>query len=479
MYETHFGLGERPFQLTPDPRFWFETATHGKAMAYLGYGLAQGEGFIVITGDVGAGKTTLVGHLVETLDTRRLRVLHIVSTAVEPHDLLRVVAGQLGVDAQGLTKAALLGAIERALNGVARDGRRILLIVDEAQALPLASLEELRMLSNFQAGGHALLQILLVGQPEFRERLLGSAAVEQLRQRIIAIHHLDPMEPEEVPDYIAHRLAVAGWTGRPDFAADAFDALYAASGGVPRRLNVLAGRVLLQAAIEGVELIGQATVESVAADMAADMGGLVDRDPAEMFSASAMNAPQPIAAPSAPQQPAAPFLNPSPVSATPRPGAMFGAGTLGSAAPNGGGAPMGGSLRSGLNGAGAPMPTPAPSDPITRTPVMPEAETAQRGTHRVVAPPPAPEPVSLRPIPEPQAAAPVAAEAPQAPPAPAPSDNALQERVAQLEARLEQQEAALRRVLTLLVDWTEIDNRGEARREAATTIRTGAWGHAA
>ena len=141
MYETHFGLGERPFQLTPDPRFWFETATHGKAMAYLGYGLAQGEGFIVITGDVGAGKTTLVGHLVETLDSRRLRVLHIVSTAVDPDDLLRVVAGQLSVDSHGLSKAALLSAIERALNGIARDGRRILLIVDEAQALPLASLE--------------------------------------------------------------------------------------------------------------------------------------------------------------------------------------------------------------------------------------------------------------------------------------------------------------------------------------------------
>jgi hypothetical protein len=133
---------------------------------------------------------------------------------------------------------------------------------------------------------------------------------------------------------------------------------------------------------------------------------------------------------------------------------------------------MGGTLRSGLNGAAAPMPTPAPSDPITRTPVMPEGETAPRGTHRVVAPPPAPEPVSLRPIPEPQTAA-------ETPAAPAPSNSALEDRVAQLEARLEQQEAALRRVLTLLVDWTEIDNRGDARREAAATIRTGAWGHAA
>ncbi|WP_433911435.1 ExeA family protein [Sphingomonas yabuuchiae] len=435
MYETHFGLGERPFQLTPDPRFWFQTATHGKAMAYLGYGLAQGEGFIVITGDVGAGKTTLVGHLVETLDTKRLRVLHIVSTAVEPQDLLRVLAGQLGVDAQGLTKAALLTAIERALNGVAREGRRILLIVDEAQALPLASLEELRMLSNFQAGGHALLQILLVGQPEFRERLLGSAAVEQLRQRVIAIHHLDPMEPEEVPDYIAHRLAIAGWTGRPDFAADAFDALYDASGGVPRRLNVLAGRVLLQAAIEGVELIGRQTVESVAADMAADMG-------------AGREAPMPIAAE---PEPVAPIFNTSARLGDP----LFSAGTL----------------RSGLNLNGHA------ADPITR--VMAESPEAPRGTHRVVAPPPAPEPVSLRPIPEPAAPPPPVVEEKPAPAAEPSPVAALETRVAQLEARLEQQEAALRRVLTLLVDWSEIDNRGEVRREAGATIRPGAWGHAA
>ncbi len=448
MYETHFGLGERPFQLTPDPRFWFQTATHGKAMAYLGYGLAQGEGFIVITGDVGAGKTTLVGHLVETLDTKRLRVLHIVSTAVEPQDLLHVLAGQLDVDAQSLSKAALLASIERALNGVAREGRRILLIVDEAQALPLASLEELRMLSNFQVGGHALLQILLVGQPEFRERLLGSAAIEQLRQRVIAIHHLDPMEPEEVPDYIAHRLAVAGWTGRPDFAADAFDALYDASGGVPRRLNVLAGRVLLQAAIEGVELIGRQTVESVAADMAADMGMAMD---------GGREAPMPIA----PEpEPVAPIFNTSARLGDP----LFSAGTL----------------RTGLGLNGHATVAAAQPDPITR--VMPESEAVSRSAHRVVAPPPAPEPVSLRPIPEPVAPPPpVAEETPVAAERPAePSPiAALENRVAQLEARLEQQEAALRRVLTLLVDWSEIDNRAEIHREAGPTIRPGAWGHAA
>ena len=241
MYDDHFGLSGRPFQLTPDPRFWFETATHRKAMAYLGYGLAQGEGFIVITGDIGAGKTTLVGHLMDTVDHQSLNAVRIVSTAIEPADLLRIVAHALGVNPSGLEKGELLLAIERGLHAVARTGKRTLLIVDEAQALPVASLEELRMLSNFQAGGHAMLQIVLLGQPEFRDRLHGEDRLEQLRQRVIAIHHLDPMEEHEVADYIAHRLAIVGWAGRPDFTESAFAAFYRGSAGVPRRLNLLAG----------------------------------------------------------------------------------------------------------------------------------------------------------------------------------------------------------------------------------------------
>ena len=271
MYDDHYGLTERPFQLTPDPRFWFDTATHRKAMAYLGYGLAQGEGFIVVTGDIGAGKTTLVGHLLDTMDRQALNPLHIVSTAIEADDLLRIVATQLGVDPANLAKAQLLTAIERGLHAVARTGRRTLLIVDEAQALAVSALEELRMLSNFQAGGHPLLQILLLGQPEFRERLHGSDRLEQLRQRVIAIHHLDPMEPDEVADYIGHRLSVVGWQGRPDFVEDAFTALYRGSGGVPRRLNQLAGRVMLHAAIEGRDVIDGAMVDAVVADLQSDL----------------------------------------------------------------------------------------------------------------------------------------------------------------------------------------------------------------
>jgi putative secretion ATPase (PEP-CTERM system associated) len=278
MYNEHYGLSGRPFQLTPDPKFWYETATHRKAMAYLGYGLAQGEGFIVVTGDIGAGKTTLMGHLLGGIDRGRLNPITITSTAIEADDLLRIVATALGVDPAGLAKAQLLTAIERGLHAVARTGRRTLLIVDEAQALPVSALEELRMLSNFQAGGgHALLQIVLLGQPEFRDRLHGSDRLEQLRQRVIAIHHLDPMNEDEVADYVAHRLAIVGWQGRPDFADDAFAALYRGSAGVPRRLNQLAGRVMLFAAMSNLDLIDAGVVDTVLADMHADLPLLAAR----------------------------------------------------------------------------------------------------------------------------------------------------------------------------------------------------------
>ncbi len=297
MYDEHYGLTGRPFQLTPDPKFWFETATHRKAMAYLGYGLAQGEGFIVITGDIGAGKTTLVGHLMDTIDHQRLNAIKLVSTAIEADDLLRIVATELRVDPAGLSKAELLTAIERGLHAVARTGKRTLLIVDEAQALPVDALEELRMLSNFQAGGHALLQIVLLGQPEFRDRLHGSERLEQLRQRVIAIHHLDPMEEHEVSDYLAHRLTVVGWTGNPDFTEDAFEAFFTGSAGVPRRLNQLAGRVMLHAAIDDLSVIDGDTVRAVQRDLEGDLPMLAtDKGKGARIAEAA---PEPTAAPRA------------------------------------------------------------------------------------------------------------------------------------------------------------------------------------
>ena len=171
MYSEHYGLTGKPFQLTPDPRFYFDSQTHRKAMAYLGYGIAQGEGFIVITGDIGAGKTTLVAHLMATIDRSLLTTIQIGSTQVDGEDMLRLTAQGLGLATEGLAKAQLIERIERALLTNVRAGKRTLLIIDEAQNLPLAALEELRMLSNFQSGGGALVQIFLLGQPEFRARL--------------------------------------------------------------------------------------------------------------------------------------------------------------------------------------------------------------------------------------------------------------------------------------------------------------------
>ncbi len=267
MYTDHYGLTTAPFQLTPDARFWFESGTHKKAMAYLGYGLAQNEGFIVVTGDIGAGKTTLVGHLMASIDPARLQAFKIVSTQVAGDDMLRLAAQSFGLPTEGVEKAQLLGRIERYLLDTGRGGRRTLLIVDEAQNLPVESLEELRMLSNFQADGQALLQIFLLGQPEFRDRLNASPSLEQMRQRVIATHHLDPMVADETLPYLEHRLKLAGWTGNPQFTADAAAALHTASGGLPRKLNTLATRTLLMGSIETATVIDGALVGRVLKDL--------------------------------------------------------------------------------------------------------------------------------------------------------------------------------------------------------------------
>ena len=269
MYTDRYGLTGQPFQLTPDARFWFDSRTHRKAMAYLGYGLAQGEGFIVVTGEIGAGKSTLVGHLMANIDPARLNAISLVSTQVEGDDMLRLVAQRLGLDTGAVEKARLLDAVEQQLEAELNAGRRTLLIVDEAQNLPVSALEELRMLSNFQVGGRALLQTLLLGQPEFRDKL-ASPGLEQLRQRVIATHHLDAMGADEVESYVRHRLILVEWQGEPDFDAAAFEAIHRYSGGIPRRVNQLAHRLLLNAAVGDEARITAEAVHAVAADMGAD-----------------------------------------------------------------------------------------------------------------------------------------------------------------------------------------------------------------
>ncbi|MFK4871305.1 XrtA/PEP-CTERM system-associated ATPase [Novosphingobium sp. ZW T3_23] len=255
MFDQFYGFEGRPFQLTPDPAFYFESATHRKALSYLGYGLAQGEGFVVITGEVGAGKSTLVSHLMATIDPARLTAACIVTSALDGEAIVHVVAQGFGLPVAGHDKASALGAIEGFLHAEARAGRRCLLIVDEAQNLAIDAVEELRMLSNFQLGSHPLLQTLLLGQPEFRTTLLESPLLEQLRQRVIATHHLTAMEPREVQPYVEHRLNRVGWKGNPGFDHRVFAEVHEATGGIPRRINQIVNRLLLLGAVEERSLI--------------------------------------------------------------------------------------------------------------------------------------------------------------------------------------------------------------------------------
>jgi putative secretion ATPase (PEP-CTERM system associated) len=267
MFDDFYGLTGKPFQLTPDPAFYFRSVTHRKALSYLGYGLAQGEGFIVITGEVGAGKSTLVAHLTSTVDANRLTVGQIVTSKLDEEEIIHVVAQSFGLDIDGHDKAGALGAIEGFLHEEARAGRRCLLIVDESQNLSVPALEELRMLSNFQLGNHPLLQTLLLGQPEFRSTLQTHEALEQLRQRVIAAHHLEPMERAEIEAYIFHRLQKVGWEGNPQFDQRVFTEMYEASGGIPRRVNQIANRLMLLGAVEERTRIDSAMLGAVLEEM--------------------------------------------------------------------------------------------------------------------------------------------------------------------------------------------------------------------
>jgi putative secretion ATPase (PEP-CTERM system associated) len=409
MYDEFYGLQGRPFQLTPDPHFYFESATHRKALSYLGYGLAQGEGFIVITGDIGAGKTTLVGHLMNTVDPARLTAVKIVSTQVEGDDMLRLAAQSFGLAVDTMPKAQILRQIEGWLHTQARAGRRSLLIVDEAQNLPISAIEELRMLSNFQLGGQSLLQIFLLGQPEFRD-LVKSPELEQLRQRVIATHHLDPMMRREVEPYITHRLSLVGWQGDPQFTPEAFGAIYAATGGVPRRINVLVSRVLLLGALDRLTVIDADTVYAVVADMGAD----ADVTP-EPMKRSVLDEAEELVAPTSPTQ-------------------AFASASFATPAIDAGLSDEVAALRAEVQALRHARTEPANHLLDEVAALRAEVDTLRAEQHGHAAP--SVDPEALKGC-----------------------FTLIEERLASLESRVEEQDGALRRVLTLLVDWVEREDR--------------------
>ena len=271
MYEDFYGLTGKPFQLNPDPAFYFGSRGHKRAFAYLQYGLYQSEGFIVITGEIGAGKTTIVRNLFEHLDRDRLVAAQLVSTQLDADDMLRAVAVAFGLPIKALDKASLLASLEAFLCQVAIDKRRALLVVDEAQNLTPRAIEELRMLSNFQLGDQALLQSFLIGQPELRGMMQGPQ-MQQLRQRVIASYHLGPMDHAETKAYVEHRLAHVGWKGDPRFDAAAFDLIHASSGGIPRRINTLCNRLLLAGFLGEKHAFDVADVQAIVREIREELG---------------------------------------------------------------------------------------------------------------------------------------------------------------------------------------------------------------
>ncbi len=269
MYAEHYNLSGRPFQLSPDHRFFYGSRSHNKALAYLSFGLNEREGFIVITGEVGAGKTTLLSRLMSEIDRQQYVSANVVTTQLEGEDALRMVASAFGLQIEGCDKASLLRQIERFFVDQHELGKHVLLIVDEAQNMTPSALEELRMLSNFQSDGKPLLQCFLIGQPQFRA-IMVHPAMEQLRQRVIASCHLEPMDVEETRAYILHRLERVGWQNDPSVTDEAFQQIHEHSGGVPRRINTLCGRLLLFGYLEDIHSFDGTTVLEVVNELAAE-----------------------------------------------------------------------------------------------------------------------------------------------------------------------------------------------------------------
>jgi putative secretion ATPase (PEP-CTERM system associated) len=275
MYTEFYKLSGLPFQLTPDARFFFQSSVHRKAMAHLLFGLEQSEGFIVVTGDVGAGKTTILSHLLATVDPDAYVTAKIVSSHLGGDDMLRAVAAAFHLQFANLDKASLLCRIEDFLLSNHRQSKRTLLLIDEAQNVPPPALEELRMLSNYQVGAKVPLQCFLLAQPQFR-RTLASADLEQFRQRIIASYHLGSMGAAETSEYIRHRLTVVGWRNDPLFTDEALADIFLHTGGIPRKINTVCSRIMLFCFLDELHTVDRDVVKGVAEDLLRETNQVLD-----------------------------------------------------------------------------------------------------------------------------------------------------------------------------------------------------------
>lgn len=266
MYDGFYNLNKKPFQLNADTDFFFNSAIHKRALAYMRYGLTQGEGFVVVTGKPGTGKTMLVKELVNSLNNDNITIGIMVSSQVGADDLLKIISATFGLSYEGEDKSTLLTRIERFFINQSMEGKRVLMIVDEAQNLPKDSLEELRMLSNFEMSGKPLFQTFLVGQQQLGDRLF-LPEMEQLRQRIVATYQLKSLNEEETKNYILFRLEKAGWDQSPQFEDEVFSEICRYTQGIPRRINTLCDRVLLFGYLDELKVINLNAVQKVITDI--------------------------------------------------------------------------------------------------------------------------------------------------------------------------------------------------------------------
>ena len=280
MYESYYGFSEKPFQLSPDPRFFFATNHHQRALSYLQYGLDQGEGFIVITGPIGTGKTTIARNLMSTIGDDNIVAAQLVTTKLSPDELLELVATEFKITLNGISKADVLRSIETFLIQLHKQGKRALLLVDEAQNLPIETVEELRMLSNFQLDDKPLIQSFLLGQEELKD-IIQAPNMEQFRQRIIASAHLKPLSVDEVKSYINHRLQQVGCDKENLFSDDAFSIIHQKTLGVPRKINIFVDRLLLYGFLEELTQFNIDDINNVAEEMSVELTGSLSSQPIE------------------------------------------------------------------------------------------------------------------------------------------------------------------------------------------------------
>ncbi len=289
MYESFYHFKTEPFRLSPDHRFCYSHKSYSKAKAYMQYAIHRAEGFVMVTGRPGTGKTTLVNDLLDSLNRKLVSVATLVSTQLEADDLLRMVAAAFGLDVAAPNKAIVLHGLSVRLRRLHEEGKRALLIIDEAQDLSSCALEELRLLTNLQLNNQPLLQIFLVGQEALRD-LVQQPNMEQVHQRLVAACHIQTLSEENTRAYVEHRLERVGWNGDPSIEDEVFSLIYRFSEGVPRRINLVCSRLLLHASVEALHVITVADTRTVVDELKheqlAPMSVSSDMPPLEELAAS-------------------------------------------------------------------------------------------------------------------------------------------------------------------------------------------------